>query len=158
MLRANIDIGERNSLFVKSYLRTEGLTIAAQDLGGTAPRKVIYDPVNGDVFVRKLGSGVKSNLVSSPSPGPECANFSPREGKKGCARVGTRRSRFGRSETDGHIPRWGDSNPLSKPTEFRAVDGLAPRSCRKPKPRTVGIVTFLGGTMFSNCWRGTRRS
>ena len=63
VLRANIDIGERNTLFVKSYLRTEGLMIAAQDLGGTAPRKVIYDPVNGDVFVRKLGSGVKSRIV-----------------------------------------------------------------------------------------------
>jgi chemotaxis protein CheD len=63
VLRANIDIGERNSLFVKSYLRTEGLMIAAQDLGGTAPRKVIYDPVNGDVFVRKLGSRVKSRIV-----------------------------------------------------------------------------------------------
>ena len=63
VLRANIDIGERNSLFVKSYLRTEGLVISAQDLGGTAPRKVIYDPVNGDVFVRKLGKRVKTRIV-----------------------------------------------------------------------------------------------
>lgn len=63
VLLADIDIGERNALFVKSYLRTEGLIIAAQDMGGTAPRKVIYDPLNGDVFVRKLGSRFKLKIV-----------------------------------------------------------------------------------------------
>lgn len=56
VLRANIDIGERNITFVKSYLRTEGLTLDAQDLGGTSPRRLIYDSRSGEVFVRRLAS------------------------------------------------------------------------------------------------------
>ncbi len=56
VLRANIDIGERNITFVKSYLRTEGLLLSAQDLGGTSPRRLVYDPRSGEAFVRRLGS------------------------------------------------------------------------------------------------------
>lgn len=63
VLKADIDIGERNISFIKSYLRTEGLVIKAQDLGGTAPRKVIFDVRSGDAFVKTLGTGVKKRIV-----------------------------------------------------------------------------------------------
>ncbi|MDX1569718.1 MAG: chemoreceptor glutamine deamidase CheD [Xanthomonadales bacterium] len=63
VLRANIDIGERNISFVKSYLRTEGLRIAAQDMGGTAPRRLVYDPRTGVVFVKNLGVQTKQRIA-----------------------------------------------------------------------------------------------
>lgn len=48
------DIGGRNIKFVLKYLATEGLRIAAQDLGDIYPRKVVYDPYTGKVQVKKL--------------------------------------------------------------------------------------------------------
>lgn len=49
------DVGDRNISFVKDYLKTETLTIVAQDLGGTFPRKINYFPSTGRVMVKKLG-------------------------------------------------------------------------------------------------------
>jgi chemotaxis protein CheD len=63
VLAANIDVGDRNVRFIKSYVRKEGMKLAADDLGGTAPRKVVYDPQSGDVFVRLLGSGFRDRIV-----------------------------------------------------------------------------------------------
>ena len=48
------DIGRRNIDFVFKYVITEGLKIAAQDLGDVYPRKIVYDPHSGKVMVKKL--------------------------------------------------------------------------------------------------------
>lgn len=50
------DIGEQNSKFVQTYIRTEGLKLLGQDLGDIYPRKVVYHPRTGKVQVRKLRS------------------------------------------------------------------------------------------------------
>ncbi len=50
------DVGERNIQFVKQFLKTEGLAAAAEDLGGTYPRKVNFFPKTGKVMVRRLRS------------------------------------------------------------------------------------------------------
>lgn len=50
------DVGQRNIDFVHEYLRTEGLRIAAEDLGDVFPRKVYYFPQSGAVKLRKLRS------------------------------------------------------------------------------------------------------
>ena len=47
-------IGYQNSNFVRQYLRTEGMDIAAEDLNGVHPRKVIYYPKTGRVRVKHL--------------------------------------------------------------------------------------------------------
>ncbi|TJY62825.1 chemoreceptor glutamine deamidase CheD [Sinimarinibacterium sp. CAU 1509] len=47
-------VGDRNAAFVLDYLKNEGITVAAQDLGGTAARKVAYWVSSGRVLVRHL--------------------------------------------------------------------------------------------------------
>jgi chemotaxis protein CheD len=54
VLAAMTDIGARNIDFVRDYLDMEQLHIAADDVGGEHPRKVVYFPADGKVRVRKL--------------------------------------------------------------------------------------------------------
>lgn len=54
VLQINTDIGGKNIEFVRQYLLTEGLRIAAEDVGGIHPRKVMYFPKTGRVRVKKL--------------------------------------------------------------------------------------------------------
>ena len=48
------DIGARNIAFVRGFVALENLHVAAEDLGGTAPRHLIYVPATGKVLVKKL--------------------------------------------------------------------------------------------------------
>ena len=50
------DIGQHNIDFVKAYLSTEGLSIAAEDVGNRYPRKINYYPATGKVRVKKLSA------------------------------------------------------------------------------------------------------
>jgi chemotaxis protein CheD len=50
------EIGTENGDFVLRYLQSEGLPCAAQDLGSTYPRRIIYFPMTGKV-VRRLLTG-----------------------------------------------------------------------------------------------------
>ncbi|MGH6674128.1 MAG: chemoreceptor glutamine deamidase CheD [Xanthobacteraceae bacterium] len=50
-------IGSENADFVLRYLTAEGLRCAAQDLGGTQPRRIHYYPATGRVVRRLLGAG-----------------------------------------------------------------------------------------------------
>jgi chemotaxis protein CheD len=47
-------IGERNAQFAREWLEREGIPLVAADLGGPWSRKVIIDPVTGDVFCRRM--------------------------------------------------------------------------------------------------------
>jgi chemotaxis protein CheD len=47
-------VGERNARFVKDFLATEGIAIAAQDLLDVYPRKVYFFPHSGKVLVKRL--------------------------------------------------------------------------------------------------------
>ncbi|WP_228124526.1 chemoreceptor glutamine deamidase CheD [Glaciimonas soli] len=49
-----LNIGERNSEFILRYLRNVGIPVAAQDLGGNFPRRVLYFPKSGVTMVRTL--------------------------------------------------------------------------------------------------------
>jgi chemotaxis protein CheD len=57
------DIGGRNIEFVLKYIETEKLKIVAKDLGDIYPRKVVYDPQNGKVQVKKLRSLHNDTIV-----------------------------------------------------------------------------------------------
>ena len=48
-------VGSDHSEFVMRYLEAEGLRCAAQDLGGTLPRRINYYPATGRVVRRLLG-------------------------------------------------------------------------------------------------------
>jgi chemotaxis protein CheD len=48
------DVGRRNIEFVRRFVETESLPIAAEDLGGDQPRKILMYPATGRVRVKKL--------------------------------------------------------------------------------------------------------
>lgn len=50
------DIGEGNIEFVVEYLHNENIELLTQDTGGVTPRKVMFHPLSGRVFVRALQS------------------------------------------------------------------------------------------------------
>jgi chemotaxis protein CheD len=54
ILTSMTDVGARNIDFVRSFLKIEGYKIAAEDVGGMQPRKIIYFPAMGRVRVRRL--------------------------------------------------------------------------------------------------------
>ncbi|HZD90710.1 MAG TPA: hypothetical protein VE224_11450, partial [Pseudolabrys sp.] len=56
------EVGTDNAEFVLRYLQAEGLRCAAQDLGGSHPRRIHYYPQTGRVVRRLLGLG-ESYLV-----------------------------------------------------------------------------------------------
>lgn len=47
-------IGNKNIEFALNFVKEEGINIAAQDLGGDSPRKVVYFPETGRVLVKRL--------------------------------------------------------------------------------------------------------
>lgn len=83
VLKANINIGEQNILFVKSYLRTENFIIAAQDLGGNYPRKVLYRTDTGEVFIRRLGASDSDSvsLINEETRHLDSLRIQPIDGK-----------------------------------------------------------------------------
>ena len=63
VLDMSTDIGGKNIAFVKEYLSIELLQIAAIDVGGIYPRKVLYYPSSGRVKVKKLKRMHNDTLV-----------------------------------------------------------------------------------------------
>lgn len=51
-----IDIGQKNIVFIRSYIAIEGLRVLTADLGDVYPRKVLYFTDNGKVKMKKLKS------------------------------------------------------------------------------------------------------
>lgn len=58
-----IEIGLQNIEFVKRFIKEEGFRLAAEDVGGLYPRKVLYFSDTGSVKVRKLKSTRNNVLV-----------------------------------------------------------------------------------------------
>lgn len=54
VMRGVTDVGEKNINFVKEYITMEQLKLAAEDVGGNYPRKVMYMPKSGKVKMKKL--------------------------------------------------------------------------------------------------------
>ena len=54
VIKSTAMIGDKNVNFIKSYLKTEGLKVEQEDLGGTSPRRIHYYPDSGKVMMRKL--------------------------------------------------------------------------------------------------------
>ncbi len=48
------NVGRLNIAFMREYIRTEGLRLEAEDVGGPWPRKVEFFPATGRVRVKKL--------------------------------------------------------------------------------------------------------
>lgn len=54
ILNLDIDVGERNIEFARRWLKTEGYSIVAEDVGLSVPRRVVYFPTTGKVRVKHL--------------------------------------------------------------------------------------------------------
>jgi len=63
ILTSMTDVGARNIEFIHEYAKLEGYTIAAEDLGGTQPRRVVYFPATGRVKVRRLKAIENRSIV-----------------------------------------------------------------------------------------------
>ncbi|HEN47337.1 MAG TPA: chemoreceptor glutamine deamidase CheD [Mizugakiibacter sp.] len=57
------DVGQQNIDFVHRYVKTEGLRLVAEDLGGAFPRHVRYLPKTGKVHQRKLRSMHNTTII-----------------------------------------------------------------------------------------------
>lgn len=75
------DVGRRNSEFVIDYIATEGLAIAAKDLGDRYPRKVIYFPKSGKVKVKKLREIHNDTIIKRESAYMDSLKQKPIEGE-----------------------------------------------------------------------------
>jgi chemotaxis protein CheD len=58
-----MNIGDRNSAFVRRYLALENIRIVAEDLQGSHPRKVAFLPRTGQVMVKKLRLSQESSVA-----------------------------------------------------------------------------------------------
>lgn len=54
-----MDIGNRNSLAVKSMLEGLSIPVVGEDIGGNKGRTMIFDTSNGVVHIRTVGLGIK---------------------------------------------------------------------------------------------------
>lgn len=54
VMRDMTDVGLRNIAFIYDYIAEEHLKLISEDVGDLWPRKVLYNPLNGKVWVRKL--------------------------------------------------------------------------------------------------------
>ena len=47
-------IGESNVGFARDWLQREGIALRASDFGGAWARKIVFDPVSGDAYCRRI--------------------------------------------------------------------------------------------------------
>jgi chemotaxis protein CheD len=59
------DVGERNIEFVRGYLANAGISVHAEDLGLTFPRKINYFVDSGRVMVKKLRALHNRSVVAT---------------------------------------------------------------------------------------------
>jgi chemotaxis protein CheD len=65
VLDVDIPVGLRNIDFALRWLATEGYEIAAQDVGGKMPRRIVYYPATGAVKVKQLRPLESREVVTS---------------------------------------------------------------------------------------------
>ena len=74
------NVGERNAEFVLQFLKTEKITVAAQDLLDIYPRKVYYFPSTGLVRVKKLKQVHNDTIINRETEYKKRLHYSKLEG------------------------------------------------------------------------------
>ncbi|MFN9748878.1 MAG: chemoreceptor glutamine deamidase CheD [Burkholderiales bacterium] len=59
-----INIGERNTIFVMDYLKTERIPVVSKDVMEVYPRKVCFLPVSGKAMVKRLAPSNPDILIT----------------------------------------------------------------------------------------------
>jgi len=63
----NIDVGIRNSEWVRLYLKEEGFPVVSSDLGDEFPRKVYYFTASGRVLMKKIKKLKNDTIIERES-------------------------------------------------------------------------------------------
>ncbi len=63
LMNSTIQIGQKNCEFIKNYLQKEHIHIAAEDLGGSYPRRIHFWPQSGRVVRLILQSSERSQVI-----------------------------------------------------------------------------------------------
>jgi chemotaxis protein CheD len=64
VLRIATDIGARNIRFVREYLRSEGIQIVGEEVGGCCGRQVRFHPLSGVAQVKPLASTASRSVLA----------------------------------------------------------------------------------------------
>ncbi|HWA72885.1 MAG TPA: hypothetical protein VG937_11140 [Polyangiaceae bacterium] len=75
------DIGRKNIDFIHEYFETEGLRIAAEDVGGTWARRVRYHAESGRVMIQRLQTQEASEVVRSETALQRSLSIAPPRGE-----------------------------------------------------------------------------
>lgn len=75
------DVGKRNIEFALDYVHKEGLKVAAHDVGGEFPRKVLYFPDTGAVKLKKLRTTHNDTVVVREREYYRNINAAPQSGE-----------------------------------------------------------------------------
>jgi chemotaxis protein CheD len=54
MMAGMVDIGGKNAAFAREHLQGVGIPVVASDLGERSPRRIIFFPATGQVFVKRV--------------------------------------------------------------------------------------------------------
>lgn len=73
-------IGQKNVKFVLDYVRTEGLNLISQDLGDVYPRKVLFDPLTGRVWMKRIKDANDKSLAAREREYQKTINTEPVSG------------------------------------------------------------------------------
>jgi chemotaxis protein CheD len=65
----SLNVGERNTLFVLDYLRTERIPVVSKDVMDIYPRKVCFLPCSGKAMVKRLAPTQAAELVERERTG-----------------------------------------------------------------------------------------
>ena len=67
-IQAGRAIGEGNAGFALRFLRQDGIRLTHHDVGGTAARRVEFQPAHGRARCRAVGDAVPASLFRAPPP------------------------------------------------------------------------------------------
>lgn len=63
VLQKMSDVGERNIQFVFEYLDNEKIAVVKSDIGLIYPRKVLFDPISGKAYIKRLDNLHNDTIV-----------------------------------------------------------------------------------------------
>lgn len=67
MLNSDGSVPNLNINFINKFLVTEKINVVTSDLGGNAPRRVLFFPHTGKVFLRRLGESEAARMAREES-------------------------------------------------------------------------------------------
>lgn len=80
VIRNSQKIGSKNAVFIRDYLKREGLKIEGEDLEGDLPRRIHFFPDTGKVMMRKLHRRDDAQIMQEENRYRQTISTAPVEG------------------------------------------------------------------------------